>query len=184
MTPIFITHFTVGSPYEKEALELQETGKLVGVDVTLFPTSHQGSWVANAAFKANLIRDAHEGGDPIVWIDADARFRKEPDFFDGLDCDFAAHTRGGRELLSGTLYFGNTPLSLMLVKRWIEINNLNPNRWDQKNLDSALRFLRMPVHELPATYCQIFDIMRNVGDPVIEHMQASRRHRRVMNARR
>ncbi len=182
---VYVTHFTMGSPYEQEALELQESAQAYGVEVIVLPTTHQGSWCQNAAMKAEVIERFHaDGMPPIVWLDADARIRKVPGYFDGLDCDFAAHTRAGRELLSGTLYFGNTAKSLELVKKWREINRAHPTRWDQKNLDSALLQLKMPVHELPASYCQIFDIMRNEGEPVIEHMQASRRHRRVMNARR
>lgn len=184
MTPIFITHFTMGSPYEQEARELQESAAAFGIEVIATPTTHQGSWCTNAAMKAEVILAAHSLNEPVVWLDADARIRSVPEYFDSLSCDFAAHTRGGRELLSGTLYFSGTNRSHQLVAKWIDVNRSHPNRWDQRNLVTALKSLKMATHELPAVYCQIFDIMKNAGEPVIEHMQASRRYRRVMNVSR
>jgi hypothetical protein len=37
---------------------------------------------------------------------------------------------------------------------------------------------RVKVVDLPPTYCQIFDLMADAGEPQIEHFQASREAQR------
>ena len=130
--------------------------------------------------KAEVIRDV---GGPVVYTDVDARFRSRPIALDELDCDFAAHWRNGQELLSGTLYIGGGAAAAELVDLWILENESNPNRWDQKNLQAVLgrEPSRWRTVDLPSAYCKIFDTMH--GEPVIEHFQASRRLRKVVNAR-
>ena len=38
--------------------------------------------------------------------------------------------------------------------------------------------LDVTITNTPANYTQIFDLMRNEGEPIIEHTQASRKFRR------
>ena len=147
---------------------------------------------------------------PIVYIDCDARVRQTPTLLRHLPdrCDFAAHYRDdsrshlfhdGRELLSGTLFFSGSPTCKRFVDLWVHENEVraresrqtpgyDPTKlMDQRTLQAVVerltetdrQYLRM--EELPATYVQIFDTMRDAGQPVIEHMQASRRLRRTIS---
>ena len=50
--------------------------------------------------------------------------------------------------------------------------------WDQKVLQYIIdqsEDLHLNIIRLPPTYCQIFDLMQDEGNPVIEQFQASRR---------
>ena len=117
----------------------------------------------------------------VVYVDADAVIRSYPALFDELNCDIAVHhydnkKRGFKELLSGTVYFGATPKARELVESWVQVNKEFPDQWDQKNLAIAIeRAKNLNVAELPASYCLIFDLMKDQGPAVIERFQASRR---------
>jgi hypothetical protein len=129
-----------------------------------------------------------KGNRPTVYLDADARVRQYPILFDQLaetDCDFAAHWRGGSELLSGTLYFGATVNALALADKWVEECEAHPDVWDQQCLQNAVDSMPgLKVERLPFSYCRIFDGQGQDEQgvvPVVEHMQASRRLRRVVD---
>ena len=125
-------------------------------------------------------------GNPIVWVDADARIMSNPTLFDHLKADVGIHYRrkskGGvyaRELLSGTIYLANNKKTRELLDMWIAENKKAPKVWDQRTLDTALKSWNGTVQEIPPTYCQIFDSMKGEGgDPVIQPFQASRKFRR------
>ena len=195
--PLFIGFYT--PEYEEEAGELRKTLDAFGLPHEIEPVESTGSWWLNTQIKAQIIllklRD--HLGRPLVYLDCDARVRQAPTLFRSLhhQCDFAAHFRPdrrfecGRELLSGTLYFSGSPACQGLVQAWIDenerqaaIKSSNKLRlMDQRTLQTVLakeiEEYGLMFTELPATYVQIFDIMRDAGDPVIEHLQASRRLR-------
>lgn len=149
-------------------------------DVTAIETL--GSWSANTGHKAAFMqqqRERHTG--PIVWLDADAEVVKYPLAFDVLDgCDIAVHFRRDNELLSGTLYVGDTPKAREVLAAWVRRCEQFPSEWDQRNLQAALGMVPgVNLHKLPAAYTCIFDAddMLEQGEPVILHHQASRRLR-------
>ena len=117
----------------------------------------------------------------MIWTDADSVVRENPILFDSLDCDIAFHRFKGNELLSGTVYFKNTVATVSLLLSWIEINRENPEIFDQKNLDTAIKLTSdLSIVDLPPEYCFIFDLSRDYyggRKPVIEHFQASRENR-------
>jgi hypothetical protein len=183
MSPIYVAYYTLGTPYEAEALELAETLAAFGLDSDLQGVPNRGTWLRNTSYKPTFLRDMllEYEGRPVVYLDADARVRQRPELFDTLDCDFAAHWKDGHELLSGTLYFGPTPEAWRLVREWESECQSHPDVWDQKCLDiAAARFPDLCKVHLPAAYCQIFDLMSHHGRPCIEHMQASRRFKKAV----
>lgn len=139
-----------------------------------------GSWQANTQFKPMFLsqmREKHSG--PVVWLDADAEVVRQPVAFDVLDgYDVAFHRLGGRELLSGTLWIGDTDNARLLLAKWIEVCAANPMAWDQKCLDKSLgRVHGLRIHELGPEYTFIFDTSKRMhpdANPVIIHWQASR----------
>lgn len=183
-----IAFYTKDTPYEKEAQELIRNCQSFGIPIETVGYPNTGSWVRNAALKSIFISsmmEKHPRGARLVYLDVDARIRQYPELFDTLQADIGVHYRKKRssrsELLSGTIYIRNTKYTHSLVKAWIKKQSENPDTWDQRILQATLEETpNIRRANLPATYTQIFDSMRLEGKPVIEHMQASRRYRDVV----
>jgi len=177
--PLIVSYYTKNTGYEKEAKRLEESIKKFGLEYDIEEIESLGDWQKNTHYKATFIRkmmDRHPNRD-LLWLDVDAVVHRYPILFDDIDTDLAIHYKDGKELLSGTLYFSNNERIKKLVDAWIEENKKNPDIWEQKNLATTLKNWNGKVEILPPTYCQIFDLMMNAGEPIIEHFQASRRYK-------
>ena len=188
-TPNFtvVGFYTKDTPYEQEIQGLERTCKEHGIPCITRGYRNREKWVRNAAIKPEFLLEMLELGKTIVYADADARIRKYPKLFDTLDADIAVHyrTKRGRaqpELLSGTIFLASNERTKKLVAAWLVAQQEDPDIWDQRVLDRVLKDWREPLKlaELPATYCQIFDSMKDAGSPVIEHLQASRRFKKLV----
>lgn len=187
--PIIISFYTEHTPYKQEAERLIESLRVLGLRHFIIAEPSKGSWIKNCAHKAIFIqRTLKELKEPVLWLDADATVEKYPVLFDTIEADFAAFRKrmvsGGRELLSGTLYFRPCDNVELLLASWILQCAKAPGLWDQRAL--ALAWKEMPDKIKPKTlwlpqgYCKIFDRMWR-EEPKIEyilHHQASRRLRR------
>lgn len=178
---IAISHFT--PEYRREAAKLIASLACLPIDYHVQPIASLGSWWANVHCRPSFLLamlDVYPGRD-IVWIDADGIVRRYPELLDSLDrgrWEVAVHFRKGVELLGGTMWVANTEAGRRLMAAWAEYDASRLQFKEQYNLQALLRIRReFRVAELPATYCQIFDLMRGAGEPVIEHFQASRRMR-------
>jgi hypothetical protein len=175
MIPIVV--FLLKPKYAVEARAMDRSARDFGLHTDVREVPDLGDWTLNCGMKPTFIRDRmldHEGR-PVIWLDADARVRKKPNLFYGQTCDFAAHWRDGAELLSGTMYFGPTPLAWKLVTTWCDEQRKTPGVWDQKVLQNVIPSIAgLDVKRLPSTYTRIFD-NDTMGEPIIEHLQASRR---------
>ena len=116
-------------------------------------------------------------------------FKRTPDLFieEDFDYDFACVWHNFRyrmnELLGGTLYFANTEPAKELVRLWKKKCITAPRARNPELLDAAIKEMgsRLKTKNLPPAYCKIFDTMKNIKDPVIEHFQASRRFKKNVN---
>ena len=178
--PVITSYYTKGTPYENQVEHLKTTLKRFNLDNDIVGIPDRGSWHKNTYYKPNFIlsmMNKHKGR-PIVFVDADAKIRSNPVLFSELKCDFACHFKLEKELLSGTLYFGNTQKSRWLVKKWIEENEKHPKtHMPQKNLRAVFNKYKNEINweALPVEYCLIFDSSaRYKVNPVIEHFQLSR----------
>jgi len=188
LTPIYISFYTRGNGYEAEAMELGRTLDHFGLPGDLVPLPPFSNWVEACGYKPVFIQRMREkhGKRPLVWLDADARVRQYPRLFLDmpLGTDFAAHWKDKTdsepgELLSGTLYFAPTKAADELLADWARTCSARPREWDQHVLQNLVEGREgLKVQNLPPNYTQIFDLMAGAGEPVIEHMQASRRLRR------
>lgn len=182
MAPIYVSFFTPA--YAAEAAGLVESLNAFGLphDVRALPS--RGSWVGNCGMKAAFLREmrAEHPGRPLVWLDADARVRQPPVLFDTLDgYDFAAHWRHGEELLSGTMYWGDTEAAGDLLRAWEQECAFFPGVWDQRTLAVAIeRVPGLRIFHLPGSYTRILDADDQGPDVVVWHGQASRRLRNVV----
>lgn len=188
MAYITVAFFTLGTIYEDEIKKLETSLKKFDMKYDFLGIADQGEWCLNCAYKSKFIRDMmikHPDKD-ILYVDADAIIQRRPVLFDTFKGDIGVHYKDGKELLSGTIFLKNNGNTMALVENWIQEQERNPRVWDQKTLASVIKlatsdivcpltYLKIRVIDLPPTYTQIFDTMRNVGKPVIEHFQASRR---------
>ena len=185
--PIVAGFYTRDTPYEDEARQMVESAQLFGLEFALRGFDSLGNWDANTHIKPTFLRDLLREKAPrsLLYVDADGRFRQKPRALYGATCDIAVHYRVGRdELLSGTIFLNPTDATFELLDRWIELCDTQPRIWDQRLLDIAIKSMddKIDVMKLPASYTLIYDLMRDQGPPVIEHFQASRRFKKVVNA--
>jgi hypothetical protein len=177
MGTTFVSFFT--PKYANHAAGLIDSldARALQHDVTCIGREFE-SWQAACQFKARFMLDYHQNHVPFVWLDADARLRKYPGLFDQIEhnteADVAVHHRLGVELLGGTVWMRGNDRSLEVCRRWVELCGVDRQTFDQVLLGRAIKDCGARVHELPPSYCQIFDTMAHHGEPVIEHLQASR----------
>jgi hypothetical protein len=199
--PLFVAYYTADTPYEFEAVKLRATLEQFKLRHEIHPVPNRGSWQKNTQYKSRFIRDmlqAHHG--PIVYVDVDALVLKPPVLFDELLGDVAAAKFLDQELLSGTVWFANTPICRDVVDRWIGNCEKYPDycppgvlrhypqgeaAWDQRLLDLALcqtpeaRFIQLPQEY---TYIEDLSRERYPGlDPVILHTRGRSRLEHLVN---
>lgn len=167
--------------YNRHAQEFEQSLKDIGISnyhISKIPPIE--SWVNACAVKPRIVLDSLSSTDlNIVYVDIDARFRSYPELFENFNYDIGAHLKDGSELLSGTLFFRNNDKVKKLVRSWLKSQRKNPEKWDQHVLQNTINdnaSLELRLGNLPPSYCQIFDSMSHFGNPVIEHLQASREH--------
>lgn len=180
-----VTFYTLGTVYAALESEWADSLRRHGIEhFAAYAEDSCGEWERNTNLKPKVIFQAWEELDcPIVWLDIDARLRARPDLFWELaesEVDFACHylrRRHRGELLSGTLYFGQTERAGQLIRKWLGRSQAHSRAWDQRNLQDAVPQIEgLETRELPAEYCAI-DFM-HVKHPVVFHHQLSRQTRR------
>lgn len=178
-----ISHVTLNTPYEQEVKGLVESLKLFKIPYFIYYVKDLGNWRKNLDYKQTCIASAlikYPDSD-IVYLDADARVRKFPKLFNVIQADLGVHYKDGWELLNGTMFIKNNLAAREFITKWCSAEQ-DHTVLDQKVLQRLLESdPHISVFELPASYTQIFDSMQHHGEPVIEHMQASRRFKRVIN---
>jgi len=181
--PIITSYYTEGTEYESQVKQLKITLRRFNLENDVVGIPDQGSWHKNTYYKSKFILQMMKKYPKraIIFVDADAKIRRNPVLFNNFDCDFACHFYHEKELLSGTLYFGNTKGARYLINKWIEEDKLYPKtHMPQKNLRTVFEKHKNEINwkALPVEYCMIFDsnIRRRIN-PVIEHFQLSRKYK-------
>ena len=181
MSFIVAAYYTKNTPYAEEVKGLVKSCRNFNIQCEVRSYPSRGSWCENTCIKPEFILDIMlEFPDKdIVYIDADGIVQQYPKLFDTVNADLAFHSRDGREVLSGTIYIKNNAKMILFIKCWIAMCGLNPTMVDQKTLGMTIKKYaesqNISIQNLPASYTQIYDLMRHNGAPVIEHFQASRR---------
>lgn len=183
-----VSYFT-DENYQRLAERLIASLDHFGIPHDVRNVPSRGSWTENTGYRAEFIKGimTDHPGENVVWIDADGVIQRYPILLHELgDADFAAHYRahpnGRRELLGGTVFHAGKESILAMMDEWIAESKTIAFYKDQRALQNVIERdpRRFHVYRLPATYCQIFDLMKNEGVPVIEHFQASRKLKRVV----
>lgn len=166
--------------YAEVAERLKCSCKLFNITSEILEVPSKGSWLNGVAFKPKFIQQMWKlSAKPVVWVDADAVVKKYPSYFDWITSDVACHFRNDKryqnELLSGTLFFNKTEGANRIINKWVELQEKEPETWDQRTLQKIIETeSEYSLYRLPASYTQIYDTMKDRGEPVIEHFQESR----------
>lgn len=173
---IVVSYYTINSGYEMEVKRLKRSLDEFALPYDINPMPNKGNWFANVSARPQFILNMlNRYQRPVVWLDADARVIQYPYLFHLLRCDFAAHWRDHKELLGGTMYWNNTKPAIDLLQAWVNELAKRSNGLTQKALQDILeQQTNCDSVNLPASYCYI-DFMNIKSQPVIEHLQASRR---------
>lgn len=187
--------YYAGEGYKREAFEMERTARLFGLKPFVQERDSAGGWKENTYQKVDFLISCMERfEDPLVWIDADARFRKYPERLDVFaehdDLDMALALVNWSqfrpdttrvELCSGTLGVRRTPNGHRVLEGWRDEIAATQPKGDQNALESFLKKPEAPnitYTELPPSYLYILPQMQGAKfEPVIEQTQASRRYR-------
>ena len=131
-----VVAFHTGGPYQEEADRLIKSLEWHDIDYHVqkidIPTA---DWDVATSIKPIFLlemRERFKGN--ILYVDVDAVFHQNPsEYFDSLDCDFAAHwfqgpnfgrdfSRNDDWFLSGTMMFADTEPARELLRTWCEAN--------------------------------------------------------------
>jgi hypothetical protein len=178
--PLVVAYATRGTGYEAEAERMAASAHRMGLDAHVELIDSLGGWQRNTQYKARFLRDVirHRPCRSIVYTDADSVFVRYPALFDEPVDGIGYHLRNGHELLSGTLHLACNEATAALMDLWVEECERQPDAWDQRTLQAALARWNGPQRVLPEAYCCIFDSPTRPAEPVVLHMQASRRLKR------
>lgn len=171
------------------------TARAMGLSVVVEEYESRGDWTRNCHYKPVFIEQMlRKHKRPVLWLDADSRIRRYPKLFDNLKADIGwvwwdwdeiqSCALKGLELSAGMLYLRPKPDVYRMLAAWQKANMQSTSQPDQANLQAMLeggfKQGKLKAEMLPYTYSQIFDLQKNVGAPVIEQMQASRRFRNAV----
>lgn len=197
--PIVISFYTLGTPYEEEVKKLIHSCVQFNLESDIVGLPSQGSWEKNCGLKPFFIQQKLKEWDrPVLWVDADGAFLRLPDFSEFDACDFSVRVneflpkKNESRVVSNTIFVRNHPVASAVVDKWCEMTQCALNDktreiefWDQTALRDALdehpelRFMPMPLK-----FAKIFDfddLFISEQEVVIEHYQASRRHKHVFS---
>ena len=204
--PKVVAFYTIGTPYEGEAEVLKDSLESFEYSYLVCGIPNLGTWQKNTQFKGVFIQEMlkEHPGQPLLYLDVDAIMQKEPVVLDNLDADIAAvhhlskEQNGqiilGQELLSGTVFFGNTKACKDVVDQWVLINERYPEKlpngkeaWDQRTLQMAIHQVKScRFVELPQGYTWISELTpkrsKNV-EQFIVHTRGARRFKNLINGK-
>jgi len=189
-----IAYYTLGTGYEQEAKRLKASLDKVGLKYQIEGVPNLGSWQANTRYKATFIKEKieeHLDGESLLYLDVDAVVKEYPHELENIKEQIAVRFEDFKwqkgTCLSGTILIKPTLDMIRLCKDW-ELKNVmtahDKKNLEQDNLGQLINeyCFRYPEHfkfkNLPVEYCFIFDIHKRMyrdKQPIIEHLQASRR---------
>lgn len=190
--PTIISFYTQDTLYEDEVQNLIASCEKFQLETAIEGVPSFGSWELNCAYKPFFImKKMQELQTPLLWVDADAVFLKEPEILEEFQSDFSVRINTELEedhpsrVASGTVYINYTEPGIEIVLKWAEECRrqlTDPQRteefWDQIALRNVLSVSKGVISSLPIPYIKIFDHPKQCflePDPVIMHYQASRK---------
>lgn len=198
--PVIVSFYTKNTPYEDEIKFLISSCQKFGLETSIDGIDSFGSWELNCAYKPFfLYQKLQELKKKILWVDADAIFVKKPEALDIFEADLAVRInpelsdRHLSKVMSGTVYANYTDKAQELLRRWAQAcvkelmrEDRTEEFWEQTALRDILvsKNFDADVRSLPLSYVKVAGHPTDevqIRDPIIEHHQASRRFKQVIN---
>lgn len=198
--PLIISFYTKDTYYQWEVQNLIESCQKFGLEHYIEGVDSFGSWELNCAFKPFFIYEAlQKHKRAVFWLDADAAFVQKPEILSVFESDLAVRINDlaqdhPSKVLSGSLFVNYTTGANRVMRLWIEEcqrqltdGDRKLEFWDQIALrDVILNPETLSnIGSLPHSYTKISGHVldeKNILSPVIEHYQASRRYKKMINA--
>lgn len=196
--PVIISFYTKETPYQLEVQNLIASCEKYCLKYDICGVESHGSWEMNCAYKPFFILERLEKWEkPVLWVDADGVFLQKPCWQDAFYADLSVRIEDlpcdhPSKVISSTIFV--RPEGKDLIRMWIRKCHdllLNPNRteefWDQIALRDIVLSAEKRISSMPLAYAKIFDHPKDqiqVEQPVIEHFQASRRYKGIVNAQK
>ena len=192
---VAVSSFTLGTPYEKEILNLVRSLESFGLNHMIYCLPDRGDWMENCHHVIQAIDHAlHFQDKHILWLDADARVQGRLPLFNDFNYDLGAYRRkskhsSGFHWDTGTLFYANNKRIKLYVKQMAcnvsafyagEIEEYRDVWWMLDNAEKS----GLHLGEIPVGYSYIFDTRQpeEIGcEPLIIHHQASRRFKKEIN---
>lgn len=192
MNPLVVAFAT--ERYAAHAEAMRATATELGQEVELKRLPGKYTWDEAVRLKPQVILHCLYtalGRDGIFYVDADARWRRIPDWtvFKDIDIGFHKFTRSRQhpqEFLTGSMYFQRSNRMLGFLEAWITETeqvgaSMTPEQDSLKRLLSYPRWRHIRVAELGPEWCWIkgdFEAIYGNRSPMIVHLQASRSMRK------
>jgi hypothetical protein len=193
-TPLVVSFYTENSPYQIDAMSLIGSCRDHGIEAEIEGVPVLGSRDRNSAIKPFFMqKKLLEKKRPIFWVDADAVFKKKPDFSLMLHADLAFRQMKKFSMdrrfkyCSGSLFLNYTPRGIEFINKWCSYCQQKIDKKEDLQfleqislIDLIERGEEIKVFSLPIGYAKIFDfdaLEINPEEIVIEHDQDSRRFR-------
>lgn len=191
-----VVAYYTNDAYKAEAEKLRLSLGEFNLDYRIYREgSSQWTWEEAVRWKPSFcLRELRkalvEKYDGILYVDADAIFRRLPDWSELKLADFGAHwfqrsKHHAIEILTGTLFFRCNERVDDLLIEWVKATNrlVSPLPTpDQTSIALALRGRTgITMRDIGPEWVYIFDDFRAIYPgrrPLIEHFQASRRLRK------
>ena len=94
--PCVISFYTVGTLYQLEVQNLIASCEEFGIEHRIEGIESKGSWELNCAYKPFFILEKlEELGRPVLWVDADGVFIREPEVLKAFEADLATRIEEG-----------------------------------------------------------------------------------------
>jgi hypothetical protein len=201
--PVVVSFFTKNTPYEDEVRNLIASCKRFGLETSIDGVDSFGSWELNCAFKPFFLHQKlQELKKPLLWVDADAVFIRQPPVLDLFAADFAVRVDPElpddhlSKVMSGTIFVNHTDKAKEILRRWAQTcvkEMMRADRreefWDQAGLRDVLlredfKALGADLRNMPLAWYKVSGHKgheQQVEDPIVEHYQASRRFKHIVN---
>lgn len=194
--PLIISFYTEKTLYQFEVQNLIASCQHWNLEYCIEGIPSFGSWELNCGYKPFFIlQKLLHFKKPLLWIDADGVIVNQPEDIDAFSADLSVRinedcpTGHLSKVISSTVFINNTEQGALLVRLWAEecyrnLNNIEREYeyWDQAGLRDAIFSNKhhAKVAPLPHAYAKIFD-QKGGYAPIIEHFQASRRYKKLIN---
>jgi len=180
---IIVAFHTDDDFYKAEAKRCRKRLDILGLPYEMIAIAKSKDWVANCAMKSKVLLDFRRKlRGPLLYIDVDAFVHENPwPYLADYDGDLATYVQSDGELLSGTILINDTQAAKSLLEEWYQLQKGEPQTWDQRVLQHIVEndenfTKRYNFQRLSSNFCHISDRVSGCtyGNPIIEHLQASR----------